>query len=205
MSGDGEAPRTGGPVLAGVRDADPRTDHDPIRGDRVGRIRGVALQSERTGRIAQVRAGPRRVDPERGGNKTRTAREPVIRRASQAAEGGGGAGLGPCRSTASIDLQTVGPHQVDPDQRFRGPDQHGRWSPGRLGDHVQTVVHPVDKVHVGDARWPRHDPITAPRQESGVRRSILGPRVGLDLDDARLAAPGLVVADEAGAKQDGPG
>jgi hypothetical protein len=34
-----------------------------------------------------------------------------------------------------------------------------------------------------------------------MRGEVLGPAVGLDLDDARLPAPGLVVADEPNAQE----
>ena len=95
-------------------------------------------------------------------------------------------------------------HRVDALERLDGADeQRGRPS-GGLGDDVQAVVHPVDKVHVGDPGRPEHDRVAGRPAEPGVRRAVVLADVGLDLDDppdaaaasrrrgraARRAAPG---------------
>ena len=85
----------------------------------------------------------------------------------------------------------------------------------RFGHHVEAVVHPVDKVHVGMARRTEHDPVARGLAEAGVRGAIVAPEVGLDLDDPTDAPSGRVVADEArpderarrpraSAREDGP-
>ena len=51
-------------------------------------------------------------------------------------------------------------------------------------DDVETVVHAVDKVHVGQAGAARTSGRVARRQaEAGVRRPVLRSEVRLDLDD----------------------
>ena len=200
----GEPPRSGGPVLPGVADADPRADRDPVGRDRVGRIGRVALQSQRARRVAQVDAGPRRSMPNAAADQPGPGGETGIGRPSRRRRAAGGTLGGPSRASAPVHREPVGPHAVEPDERFDGADQHRGRSPGRLDDHVQAVVHPVDKVHVGDARWSRHDPIAGRRAEAGVRGQVLRPTVGLDLDDARLTAPGVVVADQPDTQQGRP-
>ncbi len=92
-------------------------------------------------------------------------------------------------------------HHVDAGERLDGADQHGGRGAGHAGHHVEAVIHPVDKVHVGDARRPAHDRVAAGRAEARVRGQVLRAAVGLDLDDAPDPSPGLVVADEERAEQ----
>ena len=71
-------------------------------------------------------------------------------------------------------------------------EQRGRSRRG-LGDDVQAVVHAVDKVHVGDARRPEHDPVARGRAHAGVRCTIVPADVSLDLHDpagSRASPPG---------------
>ena len=75
-------------------------------------------------------------------------------------------------------------HCLDAVERLDRADEHCRGVSDGLGDHVQGVIHPVDKVHVGDARRAEHDRRSASRTEAGVRRLVLGPQVRLHLDDA---------------------
>ncbi len=125
----------------------------------------------------------------------------MVRNAVQAASRGHGAGLGPAGATAAVRGKTIGSHALDPDQRFDGADEDCGRPAGRLGDHVQTVVHPVDKVHVGDPGRPGHDVVASRRREAGMRGAVLRPSVRLGLDDAPLAPPGLVVTDQARPEQ----
>ena len=62
-------------------------------------------------------------------------------------------------------------------------------------------MHPVDKVHVGVAGGPEHDPIAGRLAEAGMRGQVLRADVGLDLDDPPDAPSGGVVADEEGTQQ----
>ena len=50
-----------------------------------------------------------------------------------------------------------------------------------------------------------HDPVARGLAEPGVRRAIIRPEVGLDLDDPPDSPPGRVVADEAGADEGAAG
>ena len=199
MTRDGEPPRPGGPGLAGIGDPDARAHGDSVRRDdrgRVVRCFRVRLQAERAGRIAQVDPGPRRVDAERGPHEPRAARQAMVGDAVQPPPCRDDAGLGPTGAPATIPGEAIGPHALDAEQRFDGANQHRGRPAGRLGDHVQAVVHPVDKVHVGESRRPRHDPVPGRRREAGMRREVLRTTVRLDFDDARFAPPGRVVADQ---------
>ena len=92
-----------------------------------------------------------------------------------------------------------------PVERLDGADEHGGGHAGRFGHHVEAVVHPVDKVHVGMAGRPEHDPVAGGLAEPGVRRAIVRPEVGLDLDDPADPPPGRIVADEPGADEGAAG
>ena len=61
-------------------------------------------------------------------------------------------------------------------ERLDGADQDGGRASGRLGDDVEAVVHAVDKVHVGDARRPEHDPVPGRGPHAGVRGPVLEAR-----------------------------
>lgn len=76
-------------------------------------------------------------------------------------------------------------------------------------------MHAVDKVHVGVARGPEHDPIAGRLAEPGMRGEVIQADVGLDLDDPPNASSRGVVTDQvrpeqratglqAGARQDRP-
>ena len=119
------------------------------------RIGRVALEPERRGGVAQVAPGPGRVDAERGGDETGSAREanvgcPVeaLARSSQT--------IGRARRpTPSLDREAIAAHLAESGERLDGTDQHGARGALRARHDVQAVVHPVDKVHVGDARLDR--------------------------------------------------
>ena len=86
-------------------------------------------------------------------------------------------------------------------ERLHGADQQGGGRARRLRHHVEAVVHPVDKVHVGVPRGSEHDPVPRGLAEAGVRRSVVRPEVRLDLDDTADPPPGGVVADKPGADE----
>ena len=91
---------------------------------------------------------------------------------------------------------------VDPLEWRDGTDEHRRRSAGGLGHDVQAGVHPVDKVHVGDARRPEHDPVAGRATKAGVGGEIGLTDVRLDLDDpADSWRPARLLADEKDAEQ----
>ena len=92
-------------------------------------------------------------------------------------------------------------HQVQALQRLdRAHEDRGRAA-RRLGDDVEAVVHPVDKVHVGMAGRPEHRPVAGGRPEARVRCPVVDADVCLDLDDPPGPEARLVVADESRAEQ----
>ena len=146
-----------------------------------------ALEAQRRRRVAQVGAGPGPVEPERGADEPRAAREARVGQALEAR----GLARDRVRARSTVDAPPARPADrrasVDALERLDGADEHRAGGPGRAGDHVQAVVHPVDKVHVGDARRPEHDRVAGRPPEAGVRRPVLGAVVGLDLDDPARA------------------
>ena len=88
-------------------------------------------------------------------------------------------------------------HRVGALERLDGADEDRRGSSLGLRDDVQAVVHPVDKVHVGDTGRPVHDRVAARPPEPRVRCAVVLADVRLDLDDPPDAAAGVaVVADQ---------
>ena len=83
------------------------------------------------------------------------------------------------------------PHRRHALDRLDGADEERRRPADGLGDDVQAVVHPVDKVHVGNAGVPIHDRVAGGSPEAGVRRPVLLADVRLDLDDP--ASPGCPI------------
>ena len=90
------------------------------------------------------------------------------------------------------------PNRGQPVGRRDGSNQERRRRSGRLRRHVEALVHPVDKVHVGDAWRPEHDAVAGRSAEPGMGGLIFGPDVRLDLDDpAGAQAAGGLLMDEA--------
>lgn len=201
MAGDGEPPRPSRPRFASVGHPDTRADRDRVWHGRRRRVVGVVLQAKRAEGIAQVHAGPRRVDPEGGTDEARAARQAMVRDPVQAEPRRTGPGIRSTGAPATIPGEAVGSHLLHAEQRLDGADEHSGRTASWLRDHVQTVVHPIDKVHVRESRRPSHDPVSDGGCEAGVRGAVVGTPVGLDLDDAGFAPPGLVIADQARAEQ----
>ncbi len=93
-------------------------------------------------------------------------------------------------------------HRVDPIERLDGANEQCGGRSRRFGDDVEAVVHPVDKVHVGDPGRPEHDGIAAGLAEPGVARPVGFTEIRLELDDP-AGAPGCVglIADEQGSQK----
>ena len=203
-AGDGRAvrvdepPGLAAPRLGGVADADPRRRRDA------------------RGRLARLDAGA----AERGSSRSTPVSARVMSNAAATRPGPAAS-----RSPASAASRAVGrarglgrrvrarrrardprrraspPTPVD---RLDGADQHGGGAALGLGDDVQALVHPVDKVHVGDPRRPEHDRVARRPAEAGVRGAVVLADVRLDLDDPPDAAGRArppAVADEVRAEQ----
>ena len=165
-----EAPRRAQPGRAGVGDADPGRGRD----GRAGRPPAAGLQPEGRRRVAQVGARSSAVDAERGGDQPGPAGEAAVREALEPAPRGS-PGVGPCRRVA-CRARPAGAHRVGPSSGSTARISTAAGAPVGLSDHVQAVVHPVDKVHVGDARRPEHDRVAGRPPEAGVRGEVLRRR-----------------------------
>ena len=111
------------------------------------------------------------------------------------------AGIGRRAATVASPARSGGPHRVETAKRLDGPDEQRGGPSGRLGDDVQAVVHPVDKVHVGRAREPVHHGVPGGPAEPGVGGPVVLADVRLDLDDPGDPDAGGVLADEPGAEE----
>lgn len=90
--------------------------------------------------------------------------------------GGGSPAGAECGGTRS-------PHLLDPLDGLDGPDEDGGRFTFRPARHVQAVVHPVDKVHVGPAGSTEHDGRPFGQSCPGVRGTVVGAAIGLDFHD----------------------
>ena len=136
----------------------------------------------------------------RGANESRTGGQTRRCQRGQAPPGSVNGG-----SPAAADADRF---CIDPGLAHRWRAGHGlhrahekrRRNPLPFRDDVQTVVHTVDKVHVGDSRLPEHHGIAFRTTESGVRRHVLEPYVRLHLDNSPDAAIRTTLAHEKGAQ-----
>jgi len=185
-----------GPSLAGLRDADPRPGDDR----RFRLSRRPRLHAQRGGRVAEIDPGHRAVDVERGANEARATgeslrwepREPI-------AIAGNGSVSGELAASQATQPRLA--HLLNPFQRLDRADENCGRRPGRFGDDIEAVVHPVDKVHVGDAGWPEHDGVAGGSAEAGVGGEIGLADVGLDLHDSAGSAAAGGIVDQAGAEE----
>jgi hypothetical protein len=205
MTGDREPPRSARPIRTRVADTDPGRRPDRVVGDAVGRIVLVAFEAQDSIARTEISAGPRRVDAERCGHHPGPACESVDGGALQPAACRLATLRGPAGALAQRHGEPVGAHSIEAREWLHGPDQdRGRGTLLPAHD-VQTVIHPVDKVHVGDAGRPGHDPVATGAAEPRMRRQVVWTTVGLDLDDPSLAPAGFVLANQAGGEQDASG
>ena len=108
------------------------------------------------------------------------------------------------RRRAPLLDRPLGPssaHRVDTGDRLDGTDEQRRRATGGLADDVQAVMHPVDKVHVGDPGWPVHDRVPDGPPEPGVGGLVVLADVRLDLDDPAGSAVRGAVPDQPAAEQ----
>jgi hypothetical protein len=84
-----------------------------------------------------------------------------------------------------------------PDQRRDRSYQHRLAVTGRPGHDVEHLMDAVAQVHVADAAGAEHHRRASGRAEPGVAREVVGPDVGLGLDDH----PGAAAVDERAADQ----
>ena len=92
-------------------------------------------------------------------------------------------------------------HVVGAGQWFDRSDQRRSRPAFRLGYEIQTLIHAVDKVHVGKARRAEHDRIAPGPTETSVRGQVLRAAVGLHLDDSADTSPYIVQANQMSADQ----
>ena len=204
MAVKAEAPWLARPGLGGIVDPDAgRGDdrrHLPDRGG-FGRL----LESERGDRVAQIAPRPARVQAEGRGYESRAACQsrrwdPVDPLAV------GRRALGRGRpATGDGPGEPIRTHALDALERLDGADEEGGRGAGRFGDHVQTGMHPVDKVHVGMPGRPEHDPVPGCLAKAGVRSEVLAADVRLDLDDPPDTPTGVVVTDKCGTEKGSTG
>ncbi len=160
-----EPPRPADPGLAGVVDPDPRRTVDA--GCRfAGRDR---FETERRRRVAQVLPRPVGREPERRRDQPRTRREPL---GSQGRDPPGrrrrrGRPSGRWRRVVARRMRSTRIGSI-PSSGSNGAHEQRRRFAGGFGHHVEAVVHPVDKVHVGMAGRTEHDPVARRLPEARV-------------------------------------
>ena len=94
------------------------------------------------------------------------------------------------------------PHHREPLQGLDGAHEHGIGPPDRTDDDVEHRVYPVDQIDVGVPGVPEED-LRAGRAAVAetVGRGIVGPAVGLRLDDAADGGLAIDVAVQLAAEQ----
>ena len=82
-------------------------------------------------------------------------------------------------------------------RRVESADQDGMRHALRAGDEVEAMVQAVDEVDVGASRRAEHGlGAPGPPATGGVRRLVLRPQVGLDLDEAPAEGASTHLTDE---------
>ena len=76
------------------------------------------------------------------------------------------------------------PHLRNSGDRLHCPNQNGRGVALNLDHNVQTVVHTVDKIYVGQTRRAEHDAIPLRPAETSVTRQIVLADICLHLNDS---------------------
>ena len=196
MAGHHEPPRLAGPRLSRVRHADPRRRADGRSRDRVD----GSFETDARVRIAEVESRDAAIDPEGRADQAGPARQAVVRRPFQAGQFGG---FVPAEAAPPLGghVRPIGPHRRETLEGFDRADEQGGRAPVRAGHDVQAVIHPVDKVHVGDARRPEHDRVPLRPARTGMRRPVVGARIGLQLHDPPDPTAVGVLTDQPRAEQ----
>jgi hypothetical protein len=199
MTGEADTPRERRPGLPRPIDPDPRGSQHGVAFHRLAV--GRRFQPQRRGRVAQIDAGPGGIQTESRADQPWTTGQSVGGHSSHALY----LQVEPVphwHAAPSAEANgPVMPHQIDSLEWLDGADQQrGRRSLG-FRDHVQTVVHPVDKVHVGMAGRPEHDPVALGLAKARMRGQIVLADVRLELDDPTDTSAAGVVADQPRAEQ----
>ena len=142
--------------------------------------------------VTEIETGRRPIDGEGCRDRARTGGQELV-----------GQGGQPCRhelATGIVEpaagqgpVEARKPHLAQAGDGFNGANEDRGRSTGRFGDHVEAVVHAVDKVHIGQSGRSVHDRVAGGPAEPGVARLVLLADVCLDLDDATDAR--FVTAD----------
>jgi len=148
--------------------------------------RAGSLQSKRRRPGTQVRAVERAIHAECGTQSSGSGGENRIRRtACQGVTRVRAPGLASAPRRGSGHARLV--HRVQALQRLYRANEHCAGITGEAGHDVQAVVHPVDKVHVGEPCGSEHERRSRRAPGTCVRRTIIRPAVGLDFHDPARA------------------
>ena len=207
ISGDGgargieQAPRPAAPRLGGIGDADPWCCDQLVWLPAGLEAKGGLWVQEVSARVDAGDVEGRRDEPGPGCEpRLRQPLKPLCLPcpARPCCPGRATAGR---RSAPPFPGDSRLPHRRPTLDRLDRANQHGGGQSLGLGDNVEAVVHPVDKVHVGDPGTPVHDRVARRPAEPGVRRQVVLADVRLDLDDPPGAPPTGVFANQQRAEQ----
>ncbi len=80
----------------------------------------------------------------------------------------------------------VAPHHGPAFDHLSGPQQHGAAVVVSAGDGIETVMHTVDEVDIGEAPAAKQrSGADSASPTPGVTRAVLGAEIGLGLDDSQ--------------------
>ena len=152
-------------------------------GRRVARRR--RLDPDGGDRVEQVAAGQRPVEVERRADEARDRRRDARRGSARRATAARRPIVAGRACVGATAARRIGAARIAsaPSIGSTARTSSAAGVAGGLGDDVQTVVHAVDKVHVGPARRPVHDLVPGGPPEPGVRRPVVLADVRLELDD----------------------
>lgn len=86
-------------------------------------------------------------------------------------------------------------HELNPGNRFSRTKKHSRRETVTLCDEIQTVIHAVDEIDVGDAGFAIHQAIPFGRAAGSVAGRVLFADVCLDFGNPRDQSPPFGLMD----------